>query len=259
MSDKRQYIRESFLKAVFSLLGYLANCDGPINRNEIKRVKIHMKKMNLSELEQRKALYLFKSGTRPDFNASLTIKEFRKTTTPKLVQILLVHLITMARADGGLVKKEVHAIQWLARELGYKSVVFYHLLKMIYAQDQIALRRNPPTIEPLHQRDTYEAPQKGQARKEQANSNSGRNHSSHQPNYQSQDLHQAYEMLGVNAEMTEDEIRRVYQKLLSQFHPDKLVSQGLPQDQLHAATERFKKILAAYEFIKKYRSMYSAT
>lgn len=255
MSDKSQIIRAAFLKAVFSLLGYVAHCDGQINRHEIKRIKTHMKKMNLSELEQRKALYLFKSGTRPDFNASQTIKEFRLTTTPKLVQILLVHLITMARVDGGLVKKELHAILWLARELGYKSVVFNHLLRMIYTQDQIA-RINTPSANEPHQH-TYTAPQKSHAGNHTYNP-SGKNSTHNQPGYQSADLQAAYHTLGVNAGMTEEEIRRTFKKLASQYHPDKLASQELTQEQLQAATEQFKKFLAAYEFIKRHRSLYAA-
>lgn len=246
MPDKRQIIRDAFLKATFSLLGYVANCDGQVNRHEIKRLKVHMKKMHLPEQEQRNALYLFKSGTQPDFNAGQTIQEFRQATTPKLVQILLVHLITMARADGGLVKKELHALQWLARELGYKSIVLHHLLKMIYTQDQIALRNAPPSNE---QQPAYTPPHY---------SNHETNKSTRQPGYQNTDLQNAYAILGVGAEMTEEEIRKTYKKLASQYHPDKLAGQGLTQEQQKAATERFKKILAAYEFIKRHRSMYAA-
>ena len=243
MPDKRQNIREAFLTAAFSFLGYIAHCDGQINRDEIERVKVHMKKMNLSEEEQRKALHLFKSGAAPEFNASQTLQEFRKSTTPKLIQILLVHLVTMARADGYLAEKELHALQWIARELGYKSIVFNHLLKMIYQQDQIALRHLPVK---KAQPDTYNASQ-------QANNNTHRPSGNQRPN-----LHKAYKILGVTSDMTEDEIRRAYKKLASQLHPDKLVNQGLAQDQLTAATERFKRIQAAYSFIKKHRSLYTA-
>ena len=71
-------------------------------------------------------------------------------------------------------------------------------------------------------------------------------------------MQKAYKILGVNAGMTEDEIRQAYKKLASQLHPDKLVSQGLPQEQMDKATEDFKRIQVAYAFIKKYRSIYSA-
>lgn len=256
MPDKRQSIREAFLKAAFSFLGYIASCDGAINRDEVNRLKVHMKKMHLSEDEQRSALHLFKAGTLTDFNAGQALQEFRVSTTPKLIQILLVHLITMARADGYMMEKELHALQWVAREVGYNSIAFNHLLKMIYEQDQLALSRNPP--QPT-QPDTYSAPAKEQTKdpkKEHthANPDSRRPTSNH-----NQDLLKAYTILGVTAEMTEDEIRRSYKKLASQLHPDKLMSQGLPQDQLNATTERFKQIQAAYAFIKKYRSIYTAS
>lgn len=250
MPDKRQTIREAFLKAAFSFLGYIASCDGAINRDEVNRLKIHMKKMNLSEDEQRSSLLLFKAGTTPDFNASQALQEFRKSTTPKLMQILLVHLITMARADGYLMEKELHALQWIAREVGYHSIVFNHLLKMIYEQDQLALSRNPP--KPT-QPDSYSAPQQKEQAKTQHNS-----HRPAAPNDQNQDLHKAYKILGVTAEMTEDEIRRSYKKFASQLHPDKLMNQGLTPEQINTATERFKRIQAAYSFIKKHRSIYTA-
>jgi DnaJ like chaperone protein len=248
MPDKRQNIREAFSKAAFSFLGYIAHCDGQINRDEVNRLKVHMKKMNLSEDEQRNALHFFKSGTLPDFNAGQALQEFRNSTTPKLIQILLVHLLTMARADGYLMEKELHALQWIAREVGYKSIVFNHLLKIIYEQDQLALSRNPskPT-----QPDIYSAPAK---EPKKANPNAYRPDDNH-----NQDLRKAYKILGVTAEMTEDEIRRTYKKWVSQLHPDKLMNQGLSQDQLYAATERFKRIQAAYSFIKKHRSIYSAS
>jgi DnaJ like chaperone protein len=264
MPDKRQSLREAFLTAVFSFLGYVAHCDGPINRDEIERLKVHMKKMHLSEDEQRHALHLFKSATAPDFNASQALQEFRTATTPKLIQILLVHLVAMARADGYLMEKELHALQWIAREVGYKSIVFNHLLKMIYTQDQIAQRRDP---QQKPQPDTYSAAQKDHTKAtSNHNHNAHRQHSSQRSNQsnsnqsssKSPELKKAYKILGVTADMTEDEIRRTYKKLASQLHPDKLTSQGLAQDHINAATERFKRVQAAYSFIKKNRSLYAA-
>ena len=248
MPDKRQSIREAFLTGAFRFLGYVAHCDGPINREEIERLKVHMKKMHLSEDEQRRALALFKSATAPEFDARQALQEFRSATTPKLIQILLMHLVAMARADGYLMEKELHALQWIARELGYKSIVFPHLLKIIYTQDQLALSIGPPkAVQP----DTYNAPHT-------AHANTQQNHQPPTANHQ-RNLHKAYKILGVTIDMTEDEIRRAYKKLASQLHPDKLMSQDLAQDHINAATERFKRIQAAYAFIKKCRSLYAAS
>lgn len=263
---ERQSIHDAFITAVFRFLGYVASCDGAINRDEINRLKVHMKKMNLVEDEQRKALQLFKSATDPNFNAREALNEFRAATTPKLIQILLVHLITMARADGYLVEKELHAIQWVARELGYKSVTFNYLLKIIYTQDQITQRKNPQKPTAV---DTYSADHNDpgyntannndilSSQHTSSNVQANTSESSHRAvSTHDQDLHKAYKILGVNAGMTEDEIRRTYKKLASKLHPDKLISQDLPQERLNVALDDFKRIQAAYSFIKKHRSLY---
>lgn len=263
MPDKRQLIHDAFITAVFRFLGYVASCDGAINRDEIDRLKVHMKKMNLVEDEQRRALQLFKSATTPDFNAREALTEFQAATTPKLTQILLVHLITMARTDGYLVEKELHAIQWIARELGYKSVTFNYLLKIIYTQDQVAQRQNPARADAQVANDSsasystsdhHDLLNNTQINNAQPNTNesSRRTVASHD-----QDLHKAYKILGVNPGMTEDEIRRIYKKLVNKLHPDKLMSQGLPQERLNTALDNFKRIQAAYSFIKKHRSLYT--
>jgi len=248
MPDRGQQLRAAFLQAVFSLLGYVAACDQPLNREEIKRLKVHLKKMQLTEAEQQQALELFKQSAQVDYNPDQLIQEFRQNSTPKLTQILLVHLVTMARADGGLVEKELHAIQWLARKLGYKSIVLFQLLKIIYQQDQLALRYAPkndqaPEIFTAH------------SKSHSPDSVQGRN----TDNQQVRGLNVAYKILGVNSGMTEEEIRRAYKKLASQYHPDKLAGQDLTQAQIDSATEQFKKILAAYKYLKQHRFMYRAS
>ncbi|PUA26725.1 MAG: molecular chaperone DjlA [Cellvibrio sp. 79] len=276
MSNQIKTLRESFFNTVFSLLGHIANCDGYINRNEIKRIEIYMEKMDLSEKCKREAQHLFKEGTSPTFNVSQVLQEFNKNTTPNLIQILLVYLITMARTDGMLVKKEMNVVQHVAKELGYSSIVFDHLLKMISAQDEFASQpqqktsqqntyqnttqqknEQPKTDQPKTEQGKSHQEKHEEPKKEQAKSYSSNNFYSQQK-YRNPALEDAYQALGVTSGMTEQEIRRAYQKLVSQFHPDKLVGQGMPPDLVNAATERFKKIQAAYDFLKKYRSIYSA-
>ena len=41
---------------------------------------------------------------------------------------------------------------------------------------------------------------------------------------------------------------------MSQHHPDKLVSRGLPEEMMKIATEKTREIKDAYDRIKKYRS-----
>jgi DnaJ like chaperone protein len=65
-----------------------------------------------------------------------------------------------------------------------------------------------------------------------------------------QSLQRAYEILGLSAQSTEEEIKRAYRNLMSRYHPDKLVSKGLPEEMIKFATEKTQEIKAAYDFIK---------
>ena len=49
------------------------------------------------------------------------------------------------------------------------------------------------------------------------------------------------------------EIKKAYRNLISQHHPDKLVSKGLPEEMMKIATEKTREIKDAYDLIKQHR------
>jgi DnaJ like chaperone protein len=59
--------------------------------------------------------------------------------------------------------------------------------------------------------------------------------------------------LGLEASATDAEIKKAYRKLVSQHHPDKLVSQGLPEEMMEIAKTRVREINTAYDQIKQAR------
>ncbi len=64
-----------------------------------------------------------------------------------------------------------------------------------------------------------------------------------------------YEMLGVNENASDNEIKSAYRKLAIEHHPDKLVAQGLPQEFVKTANEKLAAVNAAYDEIKKMRGI----
>ena len=68
-------------------------------------------------------------------------------------------------------------------------------------------------------------------------------------------LDDAYKALGVTKESTDAEIKRAWSKLMSQYHPDKLMGQGVSEDMIAMATEQAKEIQVAYDLIKKSRAI----
>jgi DnaJ like chaperone protein len=64
-----------------------------------------------------------------------------------------------------------------------------------------------------------------------------------------------YAALGLTPDATDEEIRRTYRQLVQEYHPDRIVSQGMPQEFVEYATERFQEIQQAWEILRKKRNL----
>ena len=73
-----------------------------------------------------------------------------------------------------------------------------------------------------------------------------------QPN-EAEALAEAYNVLGVTPESSDDEVKRAYRRLMSLHHPDKLVARGLPESMAGMAEQKTREIRAAYEKIRDRR------
>ena len=63
----------------------------------------------------------------------------------------------------------------------------------------------------------------------------------------------AYNMLGVKSTDDINTIKNAYRRLMSKYHPDKLVAKGLPPEMMNIAKEKTQKIAAAYDLIMRSR------
>jgi DnaJ like chaperone protein len=63
----------------------------------------------------------------------------------------------------------------------------------------------------------------------------------------------AYKILEITKAATNDELKKAYRKMAKKYHPDKL--EGLGEEHKNGANEKFQKIQAAYEQIKKERGL----
>jgi len=68
-----------------------------------------------------------------------------------------------------------------------------------------------------------------------------------------QSLDEAYKVLGLVAQASNDEVKMAYRRLMSQHHPDKLVARGLPQSMSGMAEQKTHEVRTAYERIKTQR------
>ena len=63
-----------------------------------------------------------------------------------------------------------------------------------------------------------------------------------------------YKRLNCTPESSNEEIKANYRKLVRDFHPDTIVSKGLPEEFTEFAAQRFREIQEAYENIRKERN-----
>jgi DnaJ like chaperone protein len=65
------------------------------------------------------------------------------------------------------------------------------------------------------------------------------------------DLSHYYAILGLDDGADMSSVKKAYRKLVTEYHPDKVVSKGLPEDFVKFAEEKFREINEAYEAIQK--------
>lgn len=63
----------------------------------------------------------------------------------------------------------------------------------------------------------------------------------------------AYKILEIDKSATDNEVKKAYRKMAKKYHPDKL--QGLGEEHVKGAQEKFQSIQSAYEKIKKERGI----
>ncbi len=218
-----------FFKTVFTLMGKLAKADGRVSEQEIAHVETFMKQLNMSAENRKRAIKHFQEGAKADFAIEPLIQEFNKvnTSSPNMKQMVMVYLVRVAIADGKLHQAETDLLQSIAYQFGYSPQAFDQFMAMLKGQDQFS---------------------------------GGHYHQSGQSSgvggYTSVSaIDAAYQALGVSKDNSDAEIKKAYRRLVSEYHPDKLMGQGLPEEMIKEATERSQEIQTAYDTIRKSRGM----
>ena len=206
-----------FLETLFISMGKLAKADGHVSQEEINHVEMFMQKLGMTSDHRLQAIALFKQGADQSFDIRPIYQKFMNVcgNTRDLKQFILASLIVMAMADGHFHPAEQALLNEIAGYLGYDEATYKRLIDMVLNQSSFG---------------------GGQANSVDA-------------------LEAAYKALGVTKESADAEIKRAYRKLMSQYHPDKLMGQGVPEDMIAMATEQAKEIQLAYDLIKKSRNI----
>lgn len=216
-------IQQVFFDTTFSIMGFLAKADGRVSESEIRAAEAIMQQMDLSSAMRLEAIQLFNQGKQADFDWVTAMSNLKSACwqNPNLLRTFLEIQIQIASAEGQISAGKLSALQKICAELGIHGVMFEQFTG--YNRNQQQYQRHYQ-----HQRAGY------------------------RPNAEPS-LAEAYQTLNVSANDSDADIKKAYRRLLSQNHPDKLMSQGLPPEMIKLANERTQKIKKAYEIIKKSR------
>lgn len=211
--------QNALLDSTFAVMGAVCKADNVVTRDEIQTVERIFNMLRLSEPQRAEAKEAFRRGKQPDFDLDTAVDQFATIARGRgpLIQLFLQLQMMAVSADGQLHPNEHAILVRIARRLGLSE----HDVRQLEA----LLR-------------------------------SGGAGPGARPGYSSQSaLDDAYEALGISKDASDAELKRAYRKLISENHPDKLASRGLPESMRAVAEERSREINKAYDLIKESRGL----
>jgi len=236
MATSRQ-LNNAFFEACFLTMGFIAKADGQVSEKEVQYARHVMNQLHLSESKTQEAIRLFYRGKHDDFNHDAVFNNFREqagTRRRVLAQFINIQ-VKLAYANGAINSQMKTVLQDVATKvgLGRLNFTYYDLMfgwQAHFEQGGQGARFQEHFKQPFHEQYSQSVQRKRY----------------------SSSLKEAYEILGVNAKSSKQDVKRAYRKLMSQYHPDKLMSKGLSEEEMQKATEKAQKIKSAYEQICDY-------
>lgn len=211
---QQQRVQTAFFTAAFSVMGRVAKADGRVSEKEIALASAIMDHMNLDPNLRRLAIDLFNQGKAEDFPLDDVLEQFRRECHRR--DSLLVMFLSL----------QVQTAFADGRLDAAEEAVLRHIagrLGFSAAKFEEILRRVAAEVGGFERQTGEEA------------------------------LASAYAILGLEAGAGDAEVKQAYRRLISQNHPDRLVSKGLPEEMITLANEKTAEVRKAYETIRAAR------
>ncbi len=209
-------IRDTFFRALFTTLGHISKVDGRVTKKEIEATEELMQRLQLTDIERQQAIRFFQQGKDSNFDLHGTLQKFAMHSKLRYeLRVMFVELLLeTALSDGKLSVGEDAILERVRTVLKIPINVFIAMLRARQVEPEPASRSHKPA-----------------------------------PN-QPKSLSQCYAELGLTPDAGDQEVKRAYRRLVSQYHPDKLTSQGLPEEVMEMAKRRMREVNTAYDRIK---------
>ncbi len=210
----------AFFTATFSVMGHICKADGRITPDEINTAKMVMSRMSMSAAQKEAAIALFHEGKKDNFPLDDVLKQLKSELgLSRNIKRMFVEIqCSAAYADGVLHPAEKNLLEKICRVIGFSEYELNSILAAIAAETHHQTSGRGDGVSGKMQIDD------------------------------------AYAILDISPRAGDNEVKRAYRKLMSQHHPDKLVSKGLPEEMMKLAAQKTHEIKSAHERIMEERT-----
>lgn len=212
-----------FFTTVFATMGYVAKADGRVSDEEIRFVTQLMDEMELDSEEREFAQNLFQEG-----------KNFFREG--KFLDSSLNDVLKQFRLECSDDPDMLNFFIWI-------------LLHVAYVDGRIDSREKK-IVQDMAFKINFSLKKVDEIEAEIRAEGEGTSHYSDGSN-----LEDAYKVLSVSPNASDDEVKRAYHTLMKGYHPDVLESKGLPEEMMTFATQRTQEFSRAYDLIRQTRNL----
>jgi DnaJ like chaperone protein len=214
-----QQISAALFEAAFAVMGHVAKADGHVSNMEIEAARSIMRQLRLDEAHVRLAIDAFTRGKAADYPLHATLDHLRQLCRwrPDLLRFFMETQLRAALLGNDLVGPSRDLLWAVGARLGIPSAECVLLEHLLRQQRGYTGSQAPPAAGVR--------------------------------------LQNAYETLGITTSASDAEVKKAYRRLMSENHPDKLVSRGLPESMQELAKEKTQRIREAYEIISESRGL----
>lgn len=219
-----------FATSLLVLVAATMKADGRVTKSELDYVKAFFVQ-HFGVEKARESLLMLRDIVNKDIPVDDVCAQIRRFMDYHSRLQLLHTLYGIANSDGYLHPDEVSHIDRMARLMGIQEIDLYSIKAMFGVASERA----------------------GGSGYRYGQYSSGGAYGSRPATSSAHQLRNAYQILGLTEDASDEEIKKQYRQMAVRYHPDKVAHLG--EDHQKSATEKFQNIQKAYQTIREARDL----
>jgi DnaJ like chaperone protein len=249
--------QKKFLASLAALLAKMAMADGVVTPSEIRKVASIWGKLGLTPEQSEYCDLSFEVAKRDGISFDRYVQEFVATRFGVDAREFLYSLLwDVSCSDGVLHRNEKKILNELPGRLGLPPDSYY-----IYYRRQIEQLKQA-FDEEIEAREKESRQKAEDARRRKAQEEAGRRAFRETSSRREKrgydisvprDIQSAYGLFGCAPSASVEDLRRIYRQAAMRWHPDRLRTEGVPQELIDTANLKMAAYNAAWSIIKRQR------